>query len=279
MELVSKQSASPSHIGYVSLTISDLETSIGFYHSVVGLHVLFKSKQSAILGTITEQPLVILTQEGSKLPKKANATGMDHLAILVSNRIELARHLGRIMVRDYPIRMVTDHGVNESLYLTDPDDNLIEITRDYTLEEIARHSPLHSQELMLQLQGLSRQLKSFEIKNVTKIGHILLRVSDLNLAKQFYTREVGFNVSMQLPGAVFVAAGDYHHHVGFHVWESENGPQPDITAIGLRYFSIMCESPCDFQFLRDPAGNGVVISSHRKLSNNQLIEFDQTFTN
>lgn len=272
---------SPSYIGYVSLTVSDLETSINFYHSVIGLHVLLKTDQSAVLGTMSEQPLLILTQGEDMIPKEFNTTGMDHFAILVPNRIELARHLGRILERNYPIQMITDHGVNESFYVNDPDNMMVEITRDFTPEELAERRPLSSQELALQLMELNRQLKptSYEVADDTKIGHVLLRVSNLAQAEQFYSNDLGFDVSMRLPGAVFVSAGGYHHHVGFHVWESDGAPRPEITAIGLRYFSIICESPCDFQFVRDPSGNGVIISSYKKPKHHQLIEFDRTYIN
>lgn len=285
MELTSRgyiqNSISPSYIGYVSLTVSDLETSINFYHSVIGLHVLVKTDLSAVLGMMLERPLLILTQGEDTTSQEFNATGMDHFAILVPNRIELAKHLGRIIERNYPIQMITDHGVNESFYVNDPDNMMVEITRDFTPEELAEHRPLSPQELALQLMELNRQLKptSYEVPDDTKIGHVLLRVSNLAQAEQFYNNDLGFDVSMRLPGAVFVSAGGYHHHVGFHVWESDGAPRPEISAIGLRYFSIICKSPCDFQFVRDPSGNGVIISSHKKPKHHQLIEFDRTYIN
>lgn len=280
--------ASSFPIGYVSLNITNLEKSIDFYHSIIGLHVLMKTKQFAVLGTITEQPLIILNEEEEAAQRKSNATGIDHLAILAPNRIELARHLKRIIERDYPIRMITDHGVNESIYLNDPDGILIEITRDFTPEELVQHMPLSSQELAQKLLEMSRQIQSDspEIATDRKIGHVLLKVSDLSQAEQFYVRDLGFHVSMRIPGAVFVSSGNYHHHLGFHVWESSGGPRPDISAIGLRYFSIIApddealtemtaESPHDFRFVRDPAGNGIVVSPRTTIHHEELLDMDQ----
>ncbi|MBD0384668.1 VOC family protein [Paenibacillus sedimenti] len=279
--------ASSFPIGYVSLNITNLEKSIDFYHSIIGLHVIMKTERFAVLGTSTEQPLIILAQEEA-IQRKSNATGIDHLAILAPNRIELARHLGRILERNYPIRMITDHGVNESIYVNDPDGILIEITRDFTSEELVLHRPLSSQELAQELLDLSRQLQSAspEIATNRKIGHVLLKVSDLSQAEQFYVRDLGFQVSMRIPGAVFVASGDYHHHLGFHVWESGGGPRPDISAIGLRYFSIIApndeallqttgESIRNFRFVRDPAGNGIVLTSHATIHHEELLDMDQ----
>ncbi|QYR23558.1 VOC family protein [Paenibacillus sp. sptzw28] len=275
--------ASTFPIGYVSLNITNMEKSIDFYHSIIGLHVLLKSERFAVLGTITE-PLIILAREEKAIQRKSNATGIDHLAILAPNRIELARHLGRILERNYPIRMITNHGVNESIYLNDPDGILIEITRDFTSEELVLHRPLSSQELAQKLLDLSHQLQSNspEIATNRKIGHVLLKVSDLSQAEQFYVRDLGFQVSMRIPGAVFVSFGDYHHHLGFHVWESRGGQRPDISAIGLRYFSItapndeaLLESPSDFRFVRDPAGNGIVMSPHAAIHHEELLDMDQ----
>ncbi|WP_307475920.1 VOC family protein [Paenibacillus harenae] len=266
-------------VGYVSLNIANLGKSLDFYHSIIGLHVLMKTKRSAVLGTIAGQPLIILNEEEA-VQRKSNETGIDHLAILAPNRIELARHLKRILDRDYSIRMISDHGVNESIYVNDPDGILIEITRDFTQEELVRHMPLSSQELAQKLLETSRQLQSDspEIATDRKIGHILLRVSDLSQAEQFYVRDLSFHVSMRIPGAVFVSSGNYHHHLGFHVWESSGGPQPDQSAIGLRYFTIIAskdESTRDFRFMRDPAGNGIVVSPHATIPPGELLERDQ----
>ncbi|RCW48074.1 VOC family protein [Paenibacillus prosopidis] len=275
-------------IGYVSLNITNLEKSIDFYHSIIGLHVLLKTERFAVIGTITGQPLIILNQEEEAVQRKSNATGIDHLAILAPNRIELARHLKRILERDYSIRMISDHGVNESIYLNDPDGILIEITRDFTPEELVLHMPLSSQELAQQLLEMSRQLQSDspEIAMDRIIGHVLLKVSDLSQAEQFYVRDLGFHVSMRIPGAVFVSSGNYHHHLGFHVWESNGGPRPELSAIGLRYFSIIApndealtemtaESPHDFRFVRDPAGNGIVVSQRATIHHEELLDMDQ----
>lgn len=282
-----EQLASSFPIGYVSLNITNLEKSIDFYRSIIGLHVLMKTERFAVLGTNTEQPLIILVQEKEAIQRKPNATGIDHLAILAPNRIELARHLGRILENNHPIRMISDHGVNESIYMNDPDGILIEITRDFTAEELLVHRPLSSQELGQKLVDLRRQLPtSPEIATNTKIGHVLLRVSDLSQAEQFYVQDLGFQVSMRIPGAVFVSIGDYHHHLGFHVWESSGGPRPDPSAIGLRYYSLITSNEAafpettgesrDFRFVRDPAGNGIVLISHRNWNPAKLIEIDQT---
>jgi catechol 2,3-dioxygenase len=62
----------------------------------------------------------------------------------------------------------------------------------------------------------------------TTIGHLHLHVGDLGQAEAFYARGVGFDVTVRdHPGALFFAAGDYHHHLGTNVWAPGPAPDPD----------------------------------------------------
>src|SRR4051794_14159362 len=63
-----------------------------------------------------------------------------------------------------------------------------------------------------------------ELDNRTIIGHVHLKVSDLDRAERFYTEVLGFTVKARYgTDAVFVAAGDYHHHIGLNTWQSKGG--------------------------------------------------------
>src|SRR3712207_8187428 len=72
------------------------------------------------------------------------------------------------------------------------------------------------------------------------IGHVHLRVSDLARATGFYRDALGFEVTaygpdLGLPGAAFLAAGGYHHHVGLNTWTSEGGDPPPDGHTGLHH--------------------------------------------
>jgi catechol 2,3-dioxygenase len=72
----------------------------------------------------------------------------------------------------------------------------------------------------------------------TQIGHIHLRVGDIPQAEQFYHTTLGFDITSRLPGALFLSAGGYHHHIGLNTWQSRGaGPAPQNTA-GLQAFVI-----------------------------------------
>ena len=72
----------------------------------------------------------------------------------------------------------------------------------------------------------------------TRMGHIHLQVGDIPQAEQFYHGVLGFDVTAGMPGALFVSAGGYHHHIGLNTWNSRGaGPAPE-TAAGLQSFVI-----------------------------------------
>lgn len=73
----------------------------------------------------------------------------------------------------------------------------------------------------------------------TRIGHVHLKVSDLDRAIGFYRDALGFEVQQRMPGAAFLSAGGYHHHIGLNVWESRGGGAPAPGTTGLYHFAIL----------------------------------------
>ena len=72
------------------------------------------------------------------------------------------------------------------------------------------------------------------------IGHVHLKVSDLDRALAFYCGVLGFELKQRYGReAAFVAAGDYHHHIGLNTWESEGGTQPPRGTTGLFHLAIV----------------------------------------
>lgn len=72
-----------------------------------------------------------------------------------------------------------------------------------------------------------------------RIGHVHLRVADLDRALAFYCGVLGFEKTDALPGAAFVAAGGYHHHIGLNTWESRGGSPPPQGSTGLYHTAIL----------------------------------------
>lgn len=120
------------------------------------------------------------------------------------------------------------------------------------------------------------------------IGHVHLKVADLERAEQFYREALGFEVTARRTGAVFMSAGGYHHHLALNVWESAGGPPPPHGTTGLYHFAILYPSRRDLAqalqrlldhgvrldgasdhsvseaiYLHDPDGNGIEIYRDR----------------
>jgi catechol 2,3-dioxygenase len=72
-----------------------------------------------------------------------------------------------------------------------------------------------------------------------RIGHVHLKVADLSRALDFYCGVLGFELTTQRPGAVFISAGGYHHHIGLNTWESKGGSPPAPGATGLYHIAIL----------------------------------------
>jgi len=70
------------------------------------------------------------------------------------------------------------------------------------------------------------------------IGHVHLKVADLDRALGFYRDVLGFEVTQLYPGAAFLSAGGYHHHIGLNTWESRGGQPPAPGTTGLYHVAI-----------------------------------------
>lgn len=75
-----------------------------------------------------------------------------------------------------------------------------------------------------------------------RIGHVHLKVADLDRALGFWRDILGFEVMQARPGAVFLSAGGYHHHIALNTWESAGGPQPPRNATGLYHVAVLYPS-------------------------------------
>jgi catechol 2,3-dioxygenase len=81
---------------------------------------------------------------------------------------------------------------------------------------------------------------TYEIHPDTTIGHVHLKVSDIERAEAFYRDVLGFEVTTRYGrDAVFMSAGGYHHHIGLNVWQSKGAPPPPARSTGLFHFAIL----------------------------------------
>ena len=232
-----------TQVGLVSLTVADLDRSLTYYTEALGFSMLRRDGQTAILGA-AETPLLALTELAGARPWPGYATGLYHFAILVPTRLDLARSLIHLLQVGLPFPGQADHAVSEALYLTDPDGNGIEIYRDRPRAEWSwRGDTVRMVTDPLDVRGILAEATAQPapwtgLPAGTRLGHMHLQVGDLAQAEEFYHGVLGFDITSHFPGALFVSAGGYHHHLGLNIWQSRGaGPAPAGTA-GLRFFTL-----------------------------------------
>ena len=232
-----------TQIGALKLAIGNLQRSLDFYTRVLGFTLIGQDGGTASLGMETT-PLLVLEEVPGARPQPARTTGLYHFAILVPTRKDLARSLRRLAEARYPLTGVADHLVSEALYLDDPDGNGIEIYRDRPRETWSWNGgqvrmatdPLDLDGILAELDGDDGDRQGLAAG--TRIGHMHLRVGDLRQAEAFYHGLLGFDVVSHFPGALFVSAGGYHHHLGLNTWQSRGAPEPPAGTAGLRSFTL-----------------------------------------
>jgi catechol 2,3-dioxygenase len=240
-----------THVGPVALRVTDLERSRDFYSRALGLREIEAGDGTARLSADGRRPLVELdareTAGGS--PAADRATGLFHLALLYPTRVALGHAVQRVLDAGTGLDGASDHLVSEAIYLHDPDGNGIEIYRDRPREQWP--PPEGDEAVPMATIPLDLAAVLAEAGGAdgapdpgTVMGHVHLKVSDLDRSVAFYRDAVGLHLQGRLGSeAAFLAAGGYHHHVGVNVWHSRGaGPPPPATA-GLAWFTLELPSP------------------------------------
>jgi catechol 2,3-dioxygenase len=252
---------SATHIGSVHLTVADLETQRSFYERALGLRELRREGQTVGLGPDGGPVILELTGNPDAPRRPHGTTGLFHFAVLVRGRADLAQALRRVVASGWRFTGASDHLVSEALYLNDPEGNGIEIYRDRPREEWARtdEGVIQMATLPLDIDAVLGEVDAAHpvppvLPAGTRMGHVHLQVANLRDAEAFYSGALGFEVTVRTyPGALFVAAGGYHHHIGLNTWESAGGSPPPEGSTGLRSFEVVLPSSEDAQRVADQA--------------------------
>jgi catechol 2,3-dioxygenase len=219
-----------TRLGQVVLQVSDLERSQRFYEQVLGFRALKRDGDAVRLTAHASDRVLVELRElkGAKPVPGRGRLGLFHFAILLPDRPALARfirHLGEIGAR----AGAGDHLVSEAFYMNDPDGLGIEIYADRPRESWKRVG----RELMMatdpvdvnDLLAVAGPMQWVGMPNGTAIGHVHLHVGDIAKAAAFYSEAIGFDrVVWSYPGALFMGAGGYHHHLGTNTWAAGAPP-------------------------------------------------------
>jgi len=233
-----------ARVSSVTLATMDLEAMVRFYVDIVGLRVLEGSPGITYLGVDTS-PVVTLVAGSTRKPP-SRATGLFHLAILLPSHRLLGQWLEHLMQSRHPLEGAGDHLVSEALYLSDPEGNGIEVYCDRPRDtwEYDQHG-LRMVTHPVDLDGLLRDASAGPFRGLpegSRLGHIHLKVDDVSNAISFYRDLLGFDLMTTFPGASFLSAGGYHHHIGVNAWQSRGAPPAPSGSTGLHSFGILLPS-------------------------------------
>lgn len=228
-------------VGGVALDVGDLASQTRFYQEVLLLDVITDEGDRVALGK-HGRPLVTLRHR-PQLPRgERRSAGLFHTAILHATAADLATTVGSLAItRPDLFTGSADHLVSQAFYLDDPEGNGVELYVDRPREQWDWHDgrvvmdTLFLDPNQFLTDHLTKQGKELLATDPDRrpaaavgqvVGHVHLKVGQTALAKHFYADVLGFEVTAELPGALFVSAGGYHHHLAMNTWQS--------AGVGLR---------------------------------------------
>lgn len=217
----------------LTLRTRDREPLFGFYRDLLGLAA--SVSEGAVSLSPADGGFTLTLEIDPQAPARpARALGLYHFALLLPTRAAVAGVVRRLMEGGYEIDGASDHIVSEAVYLRDPEGNGIELARDrpknawrYANGELAMITD------MLDLDGLLAETRTaFALHPRTRLGHVHLSVDDLSKGEAFYAGGLGLTVTQRTyPGALFLAAGGYHHHVGMNIWGARRPAPPGAAGL------------------------------------------------
>ena len=243
-----------ARIGRVALRVADLDETTAFYRDVVGLAVLDRDGDAAVLGVGGAEaadrdpvPLLVLRRDPDRPERGTTDAGLFHAAFRVPSRAALGEALGRVRER-WRLDGASDHLVSEALYLDDPEGNGVEIYRDRPREEWPADddgTPRMATE-PLDIEGVAAAADAGDapadsspadrVPFGTDVGHVHLETASLSAFEAVYVDGIGFEVGEAGPDVRFVAAGGYHHHLAANTWRGRTTP---AAGRGLAWFEVV----------------------------------------
>jgi catechol 2,3-dioxygenase len=293
--------ASTLKLGPPTLRVTELAPMLDFYEKDIGLQVKGRSKgpdglELIGLGFIQKaEPLLLLKHDPAAARPPRDFAGLYHYAVLLPERKDLASTFLAVGSSGLTYEGYADHTFSEAIYLHDPEQNGMEFYADRPrgawpnwndmqkgaggYQRFASlNGPLDLDSLLSELTTKERA-DPVSFPRGARMGHMHLRVTDLDRSVEFYHSKLGFDVTMYFPeiGAAFLSVDGYHHHLGLNTWQSKGGSPHRQGEAGLEEFKIMLPSADDLSAvskrfpefsrgdrrltIRDPDGIAITLES------------------
>ena len=235
-------------MGAVTLRVGDLESMSGYYAAAFAMVPLEERTRGREVHRVLGRgstPLVRLVHTPNLPTADPRGAGLFHTAFLFDDAAALAATVYRA-AQDPRSRFAgsADHLVSEAFYFTDPEGNGVELYTDRARDQwVVRDGQIEMATLALDpndylRQHLTQDALDAGATRAGAVGHVHLQVGDVDVARAFYVDALGFEATQATyPGALFAAAGGYHHHVAMNSWNSR-GAGPRAAALGLGDVSV-----------------------------------------
>jgi catechol 2,3-dioxygenase len=281
---------SSMQVGPPTLRVRDLRKELLFYEGQLGLRVLRRFNDETETGNLElielgfkkypsgedKSPLLTLKHDPDARDAPNDSAGLFHFAILVPDRKSLASTFVALGKSNAPFDGFADHLVSESLYLHDPERNGIEIYRDRPQKEWQHDAKGHiiMDTLPLDLESVVKELTDHERRSaatfpsLARIGHMHLRVTDLQRSLGFYQEKLGLRLTADWSahGADFLAFGDYHHHLGINTWQSLDGKSHLDGESGLEQLALVSPDRLQLDVLATSLGGSVLERNQEEIT-------------
>lgn len=239
-----------TRLGRVRLQVADLARSIEFYEETLGFRTVDGDSTSAVLAAYgNDTPIVRLDEKPGIRPVPTRSRlGLFHFAILLPDRNSLGRFV-KHLAEDNTRAGASDHLVSEAFYLQDPDNLGIEVYADRpreTWRRVGRELMMATDPIDMESLVASADGRWTGMPAGTTIGHVHLHVGDIATASSFYSEGLGFDrMAWSYPGALFLGAGGYHHHLGTNIWAGRNATRPSEDEARLLDWTITVPTTAD----------------------------------
>jgi catechol 2,3-dioxygenase len=285
--------AADTRMDAVTLHVRDLDLMTRYYRDALSLAVLplpdtlalpdgTRRAETVVLGR-GATPLVVLHRTpGLPAPGRREA-GLFHTAVLFDDEPGLAHALASVATTA-PSTFVgsADHLVSQAFYFTDPEGNGVELYADRPRDTwtwgddgvrmdtihldpnafLAQHLSAASRELLAGPRaGAGERATTPGGPGGAVVGHVHLQVGDVPAARSFYVGALGFDETAAVPGALFVSAGGYHHHMAMNTWNSR-GAGPRASSLGLGAVALTVPGADDVGALGERLARAGVATQH-----------------
>jgi catechol 2,3-dioxygenase len=249
-----------TRLGHAKLQVANLDRSVEWYGRVLGLRAAPYSGGATKLVAADDRLILELVERKDARPAGIDRRlGLFHFAILLPNRPSLAafvQHL-RDSGEDFA---ASDHLVSEAFYLSDPDGLGIEVYADRprsSWRRVGRELVMGTESIdMGDLLNALREPWS-GMPAGTTMGHMHLHVGEIAKAAEFYSETLGFDrIVLRYPGALFMSAGGYHHHLGTNTWAGPHAREPQEDDARLLEWNIVLPSASDVDAASASLGAG-----------------------